>query len=149
MRSLVLRVAVFAIPIICFVTVGMGLSLFFKTDGPNAAATAIVGVWAFAVVVGPEILRGSVDVHESRFRAGIAAAIITEYLVLVGLVAFHKLGPEELPPIAKEMVASFTANIGVVIATYFGASAVVEITKIRSARSRTEQVAGSSPPEAT
>jgi len=59
------------------------------------------------------VLRGSL-------RGAIAAGVVVEYLVLVGIVAFFNRGPERLPPITESLISSFTTIVGIVIAFYFG-----------------------------
>jgi len=68
---------------------------------------------------------------EAALRFAIAGAIVFEYLVMVGIVAFFKEGPDELPLITQAVISNFTAIVGVVIAFYFGASAYIEATKRR------------------
>jgi hypothetical protein len=64
--------------------------------------------------------------REASLRFAIAGSIVIEYLVLVGIVAFFKQGPDELPPITNTLITSFTTIVGVVIAFYFGSSAYVQ-----------------------
>ena len=65
---------------------------------------------------------------EQSFRRAIAVAIVTVYLVLVGVVAFFR-GEPDVPDIAESLIGSFTATVSVVIAFYFGSSAYVEARK--------------------
>lgn len=62
---------------------------------------------------------------ESALRFAIAGAIVIEYLVLVGIVAFFKEGAEKLPVITQTMLSNFTAVVGIVVASYFGSSAYI------------------------
>jgi len=67
-------------------------------------------------------------------RTAITAAIVTVYLVLVGLVAFMTKGPKELLPITETMLTSFTSIVGVVLTFYFGASAYIQVQKKKLGR---------------
>ena len=69
---------------------------------------------------------------EGVLRGAIATAIVVQYLVLVGIVAFFGRGPEQLPPITQTMISSFTTIVGVVVAFYFGSSAYVEAEKSKA-----------------
>jgi len=62
---------------------------------------------------------------EASLRIAIAGSVVIEYLVLVAIVAFFREG-DDLPPITQMLLGNFTAVVGVVIAFYFGSSALVQ-----------------------
>jgi hypothetical protein len=72
---------------------------------------------------------------EDSMRSVIAGTVLVEYLTLVGTVAFFVQG--DMPPITQTMVTSFTTVVGVLIASYFGASAVVQVQREREERRAT------------
>jgi hypothetical protein len=69
-------------------------------------------------------------------RTAIAVALVAVYLILVGESAFfgYLRKSVTLDPLTQAMITSFTTIVGIVIPTYFGASAY---TQTRDAR-RTE-----------
>lgn len=65
---------------------------------------------------------------EASLRFAIAAALLLVYLLVIGVTAFY--GPieksVELHPLTQQIIGSFTAVIGIVVAFFFGASAYVD-----------------------
>jgi len=59
-------------------------------------------------------------------RDAIAASIVVTYLFMVGFTTFLET-PERVSEITKSFISSFTGVVGVTIAFYFGASAVVQV----------------------
>jgi hypothetical protein len=76
---------------------------------------------------------------ETSMRTAIASAIVAEYLALISMVTFSVGGPEQLSPIARTLVSSFTSIVGIVIAFYFGASAFVESRRISAGLSQAKE----------
>jgi len=75
-------------------------------------------------------------------RTAITIALITVYIVLVCLVAFFGLVEKknvELDPLTKAMITSFTAIIGIVIPSYFGATAYIQASEERTKREEAER----------
>ena len=64
-------------------------------------------------------------------RTAIAGTVVMEYLLLVGDVAFFLPRAENqqavLNPITQMMISSFTTIVGIVIAFYFGSSALLQM----------------------
>jgi hypothetical protein len=65
-------------------------------------------------------------VTDAIMRSAVTAALVVTDLVLIGIVAFYRAGGP-MPPLTAEMIRSFTALVGVAIAFYFGATAVVQL----------------------
>lgn len=107
----------------------VGVMLEWKWDN-NAPLSAAIPAVASISFIGLLILTQTDEQHwqitESSLRSAIAASVVITYLVLVGIVAFFVAGPNQLPGIAQTMIANFTTIVGVVIASYFGASAYVQ-----------------------
>ncbi len=76
-------------------------------------------------------------VSDSSLRSATAAAAIVTYLVFVGAGSFFR-GSNEMPEMAKLLLTSFTATVGVIIAFYFGSSAYVAARKAASSESTSE-----------
>lgn len=121
----------FIAPILVLLAIAEGLSAYLDTDTPLSIAVIAAALIAFAFFISPQ--QSDEPKDEGRLRRAIAGAIVVEYLVLVGIVAFFGRGPEQLPPITQSLISSFTTIVGVVIAFYFGSSAYVEGQKRKSA----------------
>lgn len=67
-------------------------------------------------------------IGEASLRFAVAASLIIVYLAVVASSAFYgPVGqPQELHPLTREMITSFTAVIGIVVAFFFGSSAYLE-----------------------
>ncbi len=122
------------LPIALVVSVAWYLSAILKTDGPIAVAVIIAGLIGFVYALDwmHQRRQGEGSVDESM-RTAIAAAIVVQYLALVGVVSvFGQASPgERLSPITETLIGNFTTIVGVVIAFYFGSSALVQAHKIR------------------
>lgn len=90
------------------------------------AAVAVITFFGFLILERNTSAGGTFS--EEGIRQAIAVAIVTVYLVLVGVVAFFG-GKWESPEVTMTLLGSFTATVGVVVAFYFGASAYVEVRK--------------------
>jgi hypothetical protein len=111
------------------------LNKYWAHRAPLAFATAAVGIVTFFFFASRDAHTSSDAVgRESRLRNAIAAAVVIEYLVMVGLVAYFVASEEnqQLDPITNTLVASFTSIVGVVIAFYFGSSAYLEVQERQS-----------------
>lgn len=115
--------------ILAIVGVGVALVSVIKNPAPLAFATVAAGVVTFFhfLADSPDPQQGQ-QPRDARLRAAIASALVVQYLVLVGLVAYFTNADAfaKLLPITETLLASFTATVGVVIAFYFGSSAYVE-----------------------
>jgi asparagine N-glycosylation enzyme membrane subunit Stt3 len=73
---------------------------------------------------------------EQNPGGAITISVVTVFFVLVSLVAFFSLVPKqdnlEFRPISQAMITSFTAIVGIVIPSYFGASAYIHINEHRT-----------------
>ena len=63
---------------------------------------------------------------EGELRSAITVSTVVTYLVMVGLVTFYQGTNNALPELARTVIGSFTATIGVVVAFFFGSSAYVQ-----------------------
>jgi hypothetical protein len=89
-----------------------------------AIAAAIITFFSFVSDLRVSSFQTTLD--EGALRRAIAASIVVEYLVLLGMFAFWEGGSETLPPVTQALVTSFTTVVGVVIAFYFGSAAYIE-----------------------
>ena len=108
----------------------------WDTDAPLSVAviaTAMLSFVGLLILTQPD--EGIWRLTEATMRTAIAGTIVIEYLVLVAIVAFFKVGPDALPAIAQTLVSSFTSIVGVVIAFYFGVSAYTEVRSKRETKS--------------
>jgi len=72
-------------------------------------------------------------------RTAIAAAIVVQYLTLVGIVsAFSAAAGERLSAITQTLIGNFTTIVGIVIAFYFGSSAYVQASRVRFGGTKTD-----------
>ncbi len=107
--------------------IGQFLSIKWDSDAPLSVVVVASGVISFIVLLTlTQTDKDRWEISESSMRTAIAGTIVIVYLVLVGIVAFFKVGPASLPPISQTLVTNFTTIVGVVIAFYFGASAYVQ-----------------------
>jgi len=100
---------------------------YLGNPAPLAFCTPAAGVITFFAMLS-ERRDGTVTAGSGneRLRQAIAAAVVVQYLVLVGIVAYFINGVDKLPPITETMLSSFTTVASVVVAFYFGASAFVD-----------------------
>jgi hypothetical protein len=93
-------------------------------------SVAAIGIITFFGLLGTS-LNSSSQITERGLRTSIAIAIVTVYLVIVGVSAFftQKIN---LNPITEQMLTSFTTVVGIVVAFFFGASAYVEAKTVTS-----------------
>jgi hypothetical protein len=122
-----------AILILAIVASGLLLNKYWVPRAPLAFATIAAGVITFFYCVSAG---GFTSVGEGRMRGAIASAIIIQYIVMVGFVAYftpsYSKESQQLDAVAAMLIPSFTSIVGVVIAFYFGASVYVEAQNKRS-----------------
>ena len=121
-----------AILILAIVASGLLLNKYWVPRAPLAFATIAAGVITFFYCVSA---RGFTSGGEGRMRGAIASAIIVQYIVMVGFVAYFTPSyskEQQLDAVAAMLIPSFTSIVGVVIAFYFGASVYVEAQNKRS-----------------
>jgi protein-S-isoprenylcysteine O-methyltransferase Ste14 len=126
------RVAVW---ILIIIAGSLALVFWSKNPAPLAFATVAAGILTFFhLLAQPPELHSASNNQDKRLRAAIASAIVVQYLVLVGLVAYFTNSEAFgiLLPITQTLLASFTATVGAVIAFYFGTSAYVEGKRIEN-----------------
>jgi hypothetical protein len=93
--------------------------------------TAAIGIWTFLgffyVLYGPGL------VIEMAMRNAITAAVISMFLVTVGIVTFYSTipaatgaAPQPLSELTRTIVGSFQTVVTVVVGFYFTSSAIVE-----------------------
>jgi peptidoglycan/LPS O-acetylase OafA/YrhL len=68
-------------------------------------------------------------VDEQSLQNTIATTIVIVYLALVTTVVFFKEYQEELPKITETLLINFTVIVGIIIAFYFGSTAIEKIKK--------------------
>jgi hypothetical protein len=106
--------------------VGIYLEVAFNNNAPLSAALIATALFTFVSLLGlMQPANGSWQISEPIMRTVIAGTVVIEYLVLIATVAFFQQG-DSLPEITKTMISSFTTIVGVVIAFYFGTSAITE-----------------------
>jgi hypothetical protein len=102
------------------------------TDAPLVVATVGSGLIAFALcAILSDVSGESWITNPSKLRTCIALPIIIQYMVLVGTVAFFRRvtdpHADHLTELAETLVHSFTTVVSVVVGSFFGASASVQI----------------------
>lgn len=68
-------------------------------------------------------------VDEKSLRNTIATSITIVYLSLVTTVVFFKQEQQELPKITETLLSNFTVIVGIIIAFYFGSTAIEKLKK--------------------
>ncbi|PXF57575.1 MAG: hypothetical protein C4B58_09305 [Deltaproteobacteria bacterium] len=68
-------------------------------------------------------------VDEKSLRNTIATSITIVYLSLVTTVVFFKEEQKELPEITETLLSNFTVIVGIIIAFYFGSTAIEKLKK--------------------
>jgi|GEM_PF-2805656 len=116
------------LPILVVLAICLPLDTIVGDDRPIGFAVIAAGLLAFAFFAGHQTSAGEPGTSDRSLRQAFAAAIIIQYLLLVGTVAFFRQG-DQLPPITQTILSSFTAIVGVVVAFYFGVSAYVQTQK--------------------
>lgn len=113
--------------ILLVIVVCLCLVRYLGNPVPLAFCTPAAGVITFFAML-TERRNGTATTGSDNesLRQAIAAAVVVQYLVLVGIVAYFINGVEKLPPITETMLSSFTTVASVVVAFYFGASAFVD-----------------------
>ncbi|MFN2161379.1 MAG: hypothetical protein ACK2UN_04820, partial [Candidatus Promineifilaceae bacterium] len=121
---------------ILIVLIGLTVWKYFDKDAVflNLVVICVAIVTYFGFLILGQAIGGDCAINKGGMRTAITAAIVTVYLVLVGLVAFMTKGPEELPQITETMLTNFTSILGVVLAFYFGASAYIQVQEKKLAR---------------
>ena len=112
--------------ILIMIVVCLALVRYFGNPAPLAFCTPAAGIITFFALLTERPLAQAGTGGDERLRQAIAGAVIVQYLVLVGIVAYFINGVEKLPPITETMLTSFTTVASVVVAFYFGASAFVD-----------------------
>jgi protein-S-isoprenylcysteine O-methyltransferase Ste14 len=128
-----LRIAVLILALIALSLAGVRL---LGNPMPLAFCTPAAGVIAFFHLYTDRIAgSASADTaiaRDARLRSAIAGAVVVQYLVLVGIVAYFLSGAEKLPALTETMLTSFTTVTGIVVAFYFGATAYVEAKSVEA-----------------
>jgi hypothetical protein len=120
---------------------GMAGGAWFGSVYPPILGIIATGLLTFFYLL-YHAIRSAPDapIQDRDVRIAIAGSITTTYLALVGFGVFMRTmptGESGVPdPRAQSLVVSFTTTVGIVIASYFGATAYVE-GKAASASART------------
>ncbi len=69
---------------------------------------------------------GKTIITADILRTAITVSFVLVYIYVVGLTVFFRSWSEKTQPLTQTMVTNFTTIVGVVIAFYFTASAIVE-----------------------
>ncbi|MBU1172060.1 MAG: hypothetical protein KKD44_21090, partial [Proteobacteria bacterium] len=119
-----------AIWIMAVIGAGLWLVYAFGVPAPLSFCTVAAGVITFFHFMADPVdpANGSSG-KDARLRAAIAGAVVVQYLVLVGIVAYFTKDSVKLPQITETLIGSFTTVVGVVVAFYFGSSAFIEARK--------------------
>jgi hypothetical protein len=113
--------------ILLMIVACLALVRYLGNPAPLAFCTPAAGVITFfAMLTERRNTQPTSGGDNERLRQAIAAAVVVQYLVLVGIVAYFINGAEKLPPITETMLTSFTTVASVVVAFYFGASAFTD-----------------------
>lgn len=115
----------YALAAVILMAIVISLVIVHLTGSPYALSfcTPTAGVITFFSFLTERTRDGNASNADERLRHAIAAAIVVQYLVLVGIVSyFVNSSMEKLPAITETMLSSFTTVTSVVVAFYFGAS---------------------------
>ena len=123
---------------ILVVLIGLAIWKYVDSDAVflNLVIICVALVTYFGFLMFGQAVGGDWAVDKGGMRTAITAAVVTVYLVLVGLVAFMTRGPKELIPLTETMITSFTTIVGVVVAFYFGSSAYVQVQDKKLGRTK-------------
>lgn len=118
--------------ILLTVIVCLVLVRYLGYQAPLAFCTPAAGVITFfAMLTERNSVPEATGSGNERLRQAIAAAMVVQYLVMLGIVAYFLNGAEKLPPVTETMLSSFTTVVSVVVVFYFGASALTDVkTKV-------------------
>jgi protein-S-isoprenylcysteine O-methyltransferase Ste14 len=135
MKRLARFTTVLVLGLLVLLSLAVWLSVRWDSDSPLSIAVIGAGLLSFVFFLwtGPPA-KEHPGFSEEALRMAIAGAIVIEYIVLVGIVAFFQKGPDRLPPITQTLVSSFTTIVGVVVAFYFGSSAYVQARNQKSTK---------------
>lgn len=96
----------------------------------NSNAWLQFGIGAVSVIVFFGLLYSDISSDGAgNIRNAIAGSMIVTYLLLVVTLLFYNQGMSNLPKATEVLLTSFTTTIGIVIASYFGASAFIDAKK--------------------
>lgn len=102
---------------------GFGANVLTTSRAWLALACTAIGMITFFGLLG---IGQDTNASDHNMRTAATGAIIVVYLTLVSIYAFFRPPGEEMPQITDMLMTSFTTVVGVVIASYFGASAYIE-----------------------
>lgn len=113
--------------VICILVYGVAILGAVLGFGPERAwlqfgigAITMVTFFAFFWVEPPH--------SAERVRNAIACSMIVTYLLLVVTFLFFHI-KEDIPTLTQSLLTNFTTTIGIVIASYFGATAFIDSRK--------------------
>ncbi|MBN7796484.1 hypothetical protein [Parahaliea mediterranea] len=116
--------------LIALMAIGLPAAWILDTDMPFSIVVAGTGIIAFFGLYDISLPESpTAQDKESSLRFSIAGSLVIEYIVLVGVVAFFREGPDDMPIITQTMLSNFTSVVGVVIVFYFGSSAYLQSRK--------------------
>jgi len=96
------------------------------------------GIITFFGFLGRSVINQSTDqINDREMRVAITAALVSMYVVIVGIGAFLNERAGDMPEISKTLLTSFTTVVGIVVAFYFGSSAYLEGRDHKRRRSET------------
>jgi protein-S-isoprenylcysteine O-methyltransferase Ste14 len=120
---------------------------FLRSDVPLQVGAATIAVVTFLGTWMAERNVAGSGPEANTMRDAIAATFVVTYLVIVGWATFLGFysgnGQETLNPLANTVLPSFTVLTGVVVGGYFGADAIKQVTHIRAAQGRSQNVSAS------
>lgn len=118
----------FVFPSVATIAVCIALGVYLDTDATLSVAVVAIGLLTFSYFITRPI-HPAQQLPDGSLRDAIAATVVIEYVVLVGIVAFFGRGATTLPPLTQSLISSFTSIVGIVVAFYFGTSAYLEAGK--------------------
>lgn len=115
-----------ALLIVAVSSIGYWLMYRFQ----NTAIVALIVISVAAITFSSLLMLGhgegpEAPISEASMRSALAGTIVIVYLVLLS-IATQALLPEAHSAISDTLITSFTSIVGVVIASYFGASAYIQ-----------------------
>jgi hypothetical protein len=115
-----------ALLIVATSSIGVALVYYFNL----ASLVALVIISDAAITFSSLLMlchseRPEAQLSEAAMRTAIAGTIVMVYLVLLS-IATVDIVPGQHSPLSDTLITSFTSIVGVVIASYFGASAYVQ-----------------------
>jgi hypothetical protein len=126
-----------SVAIVAVVSLGLWAGYYFHHRAFLGLMMVIVAVIVFfGLLACPGSYQGG-TFSEARIRLAITATLLIAYLVYFGTVVFLEKNPDEAA-FAPDVLPTLTNLLSITIPFYFGATAALEIAKVRSQGKRDE-----------